>query len=488
MKLQNHLNNIAKKEILIALFLCLIFFAAYFTLSTIRHHNFQSGYDLAIVDQVIWKYSHLKTPITTVHSYYNTSIFEDHIEIIYLLISPLYWIFSSAYTILFLQALSISSSGMAIFLLARSKNISLFLSISILLSYLSFYGIQFAIWSDVHSLVFAVSFLAFFVYALETKKTKLSVLFFFLSIFCKEDIALLTFFISLVNFYYSKWRINLFFMSFSVIYLLLVFFIYFPYLTRDGYRYDNPNGGIKKDLNLLYMLDTKEKKEAIFYSLLHFGFMPLLAPVYLTVAFVDLAHYFVLGHTLVSSAQGIFGHYRSSQALFLAWSTVVAISKYKFLKKWYVGVYLIFFAAVVQYFLHLPLSYLSKSWLWQTPTQIYDVEKVIAELPENAAVVTQVNILPHVSHRDEVYTMFPESREFILNSPCGRKNCAWFRWGGKPSYLLVDTSNIWDSRHLLTENPNFNEGINNLEKEKVIKLLKRSNTSKLYKITGSVKY
>lgn len=488
MKSPNLLNKIVKREILIVFFISLVFFASYFTLSAIRHYHFQSGYDLAIVDQVIWKYSLFKNPITTVHSYYNTSTLEDHIEIIYILISPLYRIFPSAYTLLLLQAFLISSSGIAVFLLARSKNIGLFLSISILLSYLSFYGIQFAIWSDVHSLVFAVSFLAFFIYALVAQKTKLSFLFFFLAIFCKEDIALLTFFISLVNFYYSRRKLNILFMGFSVIYLLLLFFVYFPYLTRDGYRYDNPQGGIKEDLNPFYMFDTNEKRETIFYSLLHFGFIPLLVPIYLIIASVDLAHYFVLGHSLVSSAQGIFGHYRSAQALFLVWPTIIAISKYKILKKWYMGIYLLFFASVVQYSLHLPLSYLAKNWFWQVPTSTSDIQKIISELPNNASVVTQVNILPHISHRDEVYTLFPETREFTSSSPCGQKNCAWFRWGGKPKYLLVDTSPLWDPRHLLTENRNFNEGIGSLEKEKVIELVKQSNTSKLYKVIGSTKY
>ena len=47
--------------------ICFLFFVAYATLSIVRHNHYQSfGYDLGINDQLVWKYSTLQWPITTI--------------------------------------------------------------------------------------------------------------------------------------------------------------------------------------------------------------------------------------------------------------------------------------------------------------------------------------------------------------------------------------------------------------------------------------
>ena len=131
----------------------------------------------------------------------------------------------------------------------------------------------------------------------------------------------------------------------------------------------------------------------------------------------DIAHYFVLGSSYVSSAQGLFLHYRSTLALFLAWPTIIAVSKIKKLNTIWIALYLIFCAITVQYLLHLPLSYLAKGWFWKEPTAVIDINKAIKKLPLNASVATQVNIAPHISHRDYIYLLWPTEKEFKTNSP-----------------------------------------------------------------------
>lgn len=207
-----------------------LFFFLYLLLATIKHYNFLSGYDLAIVDQAIWKYSQFKTPITTIHSIHSQSLLADHVEFIYILLAPFYWIFNNTYTLIFLQTFVICISGLAIYKLALFKKLKPIVAFSLLVSYLSFYGIQQALWSDVHSLVFAAGFLAWFIYFLEKKKAYLSFLFFALAIICKEDIALLTFLIASVQFVIKKNKLSLLFISLSTFYLFYVFFIHFPYV------------------------------------------------------------------------------------------------------------------------------------------------------------------------------------------------------------------------------------------------------------------
>jgi hypothetical protein len=111
---------------------------------------------------------------------------------------------------------------------------------------------------------------------------------------------------------------------------------------------------------------------------------------------------------------------------------------------------------------------------------------VIQKLPSNASVVTQNNIASHIAHRDYIYTLFPYLKDFNEDSPCGVKTCKWFRVGGNPEYLLIDTGATWNILHYLTQREEFFEAINNLEKNGNIKLVEQKETTKLYKINKKI--
>jgi hypothetical protein len=135
--------------------------------------------------------------------------------------------------------------------------------------------------------------------------------------------------------------------------------------------------------------------------------------------------------------------------------------------------------------LHLPLSYLSKSWFWQSPPAVSDIEKALAQLPEEASVATQVNISAHLSHRDKIYILWPTTKNFSGNSPCDSLSCRWFRTG-QVDYILVDTSDSWDARHFLESKEEFIDGIQNLEKTEVINKVYHSGNASLYKVVGKL--
>lgn len=463
-----------------AVFIIIIFFASYLTLAFGKHHSFQTGFDLAFANQAVYKYSHLTEPVITLHSYYDSSILQDHVEIIYILLAPLYRIFPSAYLLLFLQCLAICVSGYAVYMIAKKYVLAPVLCLSILVSYLSFYGIQFALWSDVHSLVFAVSFLAFFLYFLEAKRWRWSTLFFLLSILCKEDIALFTLGISFVQYMRTRDRVLLGYIGASVFYLLFLFTVYYPHFTRDGYRYAS-EGGLLSKLDPRLMVNSPDKQQTYLYSLLHYGFLPIFSPLALIPSLLDLAHYYLPGGEKVAAAQGIFLHYRSTLSLLLVWPTIMTLSKLKKYNVYLLSGYILFFALLSQYILHLPLSYLSKSWFWQAPSHS-NIESAIELIPPESGIATQVNILPHVSNRDIVYTLFPETMQTDDPDLCGRDTCYTLRFAGEPEYILVDTSAEWNALHLLANNHEFVEGIKTLERLGKITPYKVIGTTVIYKV------
>lgn len=480
------MNSKTKNRVkqILPLFICTIFLIAYLLLTLVKHNNFLTGYDQAVYEQAIWKYSEFRNPISTVHAFYNTPVYFDHFEPILVLLSPVYWISNYTGTLLIIQVIGIIVAAYIIFKLALFKKVSYLVAISILIVFLTFYGIQNAIWSDFHSLTLSIPFLALFIYFLEKEKYKQAIIPFLLAIICKEDIALFTFLIAGVLYFIHRRKNLIYFALSSIVYLIFVFGIYFPYLT-PGYRFQNDEG-LLSNINVTNFYNTQDKRDAILYSLASFGFIPLLAPLYLVIYVADLAHYFVLGSDYVSSAQGIFLHYRGPLALFLAWPTIIAISKFKQLNKWPVALYLILCAFAIQYILHLPLSYLSKPWFWQAPSGISDIKAAIVQVHKDAPIATQVNITTQLAHRDQVYILWPEQKEFEENSPCNDRFCRWFKTGESVRYVLVDTSSSWDARHFLENREDFIEAVSNLEKEKIIKPIFKQNNTTLYKVIGKI--
>ncbi|HVZ11802.1 MAG TPA: DUF2079 domain-containing protein [Patescibacteria group bacterium] len=477
------LKGFISKHLFVLPFLIILFFlTSYSVLSIVRHDNYQSyGYDLGINDQTVWRYAHFQLPITTIDPFPDKSKLVEHIELVYALIAPSYWIWESRKMLLFVEVLAICSSAIPVYLLARKKGVSYILSNVLVIVYLMFYGVQQVMWFDTHSSTYAAAFLMWFIYFLEEKKKWWSVLFFFLAITAKENIGLLTFLVAFVFFLKSRRKLYLCFMAASVAYVGFIFLVYFPDIVHMKYLYAN-SGGILSNLNPLSLFDTDEKRQVIWYSLFSFGFLPLLSPLTLIPALGDLSTYFVIANQL-PGAQGLVGQYRVTLTPFLIWGTVRTLSKLRRIDKWYTAGYLIFCAISVQYVLHEPLSYLTKQWFWTRSPGVANINTMIKNyLPNTASVVSQNNITPHISHRDKIFTLYPEKKSFNKNSVCGQATCDWFRWYDHPQYLIVDTSPEWDARHYLTDREPFLRGLQNIEKAKVVTKYKQIGSTILYKV------
>jgi len=85
-----------------------------------------------------------------------------------------------------------------------------------------------------------------------------------------------------------------------------------------------------------------------------------------------------------------------------------------------------------------------------------------------------------------VYTLFPDLKDFEKDSPCQSKTCRWFRAGGNPEYLLIDTGESWSSLNYLGSRDDFLNGISNLLKNGNIKLLLENKTTRLFKVIKKI--
>jgi uncharacterized membrane protein len=100
----------------------------------------------------------------------------DHFMIGIYLYAPIYWISSSGYCLLLIQALNMGAVGPAIYLIARERGAQRGPAIALALAAAFAFGIQSAMFFDSHEIAVGFGFLAFGLWAFETKRWTLATL------------------------------------------------------------------------------------------------------------------------------------------------------------------------------------------------------------------------------------------------------------------------------------------------------------------------
>jgi len=110
-----------------------------------------------------------------------------------------------------------------------------------------------------------------------------------------------------------------------------------------------------------------------------------------------------------------------------------------------------------------------------------DNRELISEIPKDMSLASTQNLVPHLSHRKEIFLVYPKEHE-IRDNPCGRKLCWWLDFPKEAKYLFVNLSDQQVITQLLETPQNFKEAVINMEKSGKLKLEKRIGTAYLYKV------
>ena len=103
-------------------------------------------------------------------------------------------------------------------------------------------------------------------------------------------------------------------------------------------------------------------------------------------------------------------------------------------------------------------------------------------VPPKASVATQQNLVPHLSHRDQIYLIWPRAHDFEEPFPCGQVSCWWLDFPDHPEYLVLDTRPHQWLTQILESNENFQSAIKNMETAGKITLVKQQNEARIYQI------
>jgi len=289
-------------------------FSVYFILLDFGRLNayIAPGEDLGIYDQAIWSLVHGSSFHQTIcnivsdtncYSLNGISRFAIHFEPILIPISLFYLVIPGPKTLLVLQTLVVAIGAFPAFWLARLRLRNELAAVGIALLYLLYPALQQAENFDFHAVTMTASLLLFTLYFMYTRRTVWLFVFAILSMACKEEIPLVIAVIGLwSSIFQHRWRTGLTLVALSIAWLGLVLLVYHmasptgnPLLSS---RYGDLGNGpvqilanvVKHPISLIrqHLLDPAHK-QYVRVLLAPAGYLPLLAPWVLIIAFPSIA-------------------------------------------------------------------------------------------------------------------------------------------------------------------------------------------------------
>ena len=458
----------------------------YSTLSVIRHSHFESGgFDLGIYDQAVWQYSRFQVPYNTIKERF---ILGDHLTLTLPLLAPLFWFWEDARMLLIFQAFWLASSSIAIFLLGRLRKFSPFVSFAVSFVYSLFYGIQYAVFFDFHPVIIGVGLLPWVGYLLETKRIRLLWIAVALLLLTQENMGVALAGLGLIYVFQRQYRSTALLFIFAGFLSSFVAMKIVGYFSPIGFEYAPVLPKSIVDF-ITQLFNSSEKRQVWLYSFAWFSFLPLLSPGAVLAVILDLSQYFVTGPALVRMWSPYMHHRAILAPLFtlgaleglrrvrsiiqkinLSKNAIARINKFILPS---LSIVLLLSAGVQQYGFHYPLNKLVKREFWKAEVWMRDNEELLKLVPADAPVAAQQNLVPHLSHRKEIYLAWPRYHD----------EKGWqLDFAGKPEYLIVDTrSNQWLTQ-ILETNEHFQEAIENMEKAGDIQLLQQVGMARIYRI------
>jgi uncharacterized membrane protein len=442
--------------------LLIVLYIAFFSaLSMARHEAFETlAYDLGNYDQAVWNTIHGRIlRFTNVEGL--TIRLAQHVEPILLPVSLFYLIYESPKTLLVLQTVVIALGAWPVYLLAREKLGNEFGGIVFAAAYLLFPALEAANLYDFHAVSLAPTFLLWAFYFLEKEKDPLSIVFSVLAMSCKEEIPLLIGMMGLYAFFLRKRKkIGTAMIIVAAIWFYVAVYIVIPWANPQGQSqylaYYEGWGDNPPEIALTMikqrawgLVFNKGNLDYFFRLLLPLAFLPLFYLPVLLIALPSLAINLLSGNMLMHRPEMF--HYTGPIVPF---AILAALWGAGFLVK-RLGrrmpggakslSYLLSCLVLVcslGYHRYRGFSPLSVRFRWPVVATEHHrlAQELIDQIPPTASVSAQLNLNPHVSHREKLY-IFPtiEDAEYIFLDAASMGN--------------KDDVNTWVKEQLLENGP-----------------------------------
>lgn len=385
----------------------ILFTAASILVSVNRFWQYEVFYyDFGIFDRAIWLASKFKPPVIDHLVVGGKIIFADHFNPSIFLYSPIYWFANKPEALLIAQALTAGLSGLFIYKIGKIVTKNNFFSLSILISYFLFVGLQNALISDFHEVTVATFFSVLCFYFFLKNKKNWSLLFLIIFLGFKESNFLFGIGFAVAFFLLNKsWRkFSVFLLVFSLIWGILSIKLIIPYFAGGIYGYDVVFSLDK--INLVNgLLGTVEKRQVVFYSLLSFGFLPILAPIFWFLIVQDFLVRFL------SNRVSLGLHYSALLSVILALSSIYGFSflqKIKIIKKYLIFIPIIIILNAVflyRFVLRGPLALSYNPDFYANTKNFKFLDTLVSQIPSSMTVMAQNNLASHFTHQKNIWVL-----------------------------------------------------------------------------------
>jgi uncharacterized membrane protein len=401
------------------------FGVVYALLSVLRHDNFETGgWDLGIFDQAIWHWSRFEWPASTVRGFDN--LLGDHFHPILVLAAPVYWVWDDARALLLLQVALFLLSAVPVAIMAR-KRFGQAASLLWTAGYLLFWGVQGAIQFDFHEIAFAVPLISFGLWLTYERRWLPAACCVLALLLVKENLSFLVVAWGVVFVLSRQWRLGAAVVAAGAAWFLVITKVVMPELSGGaGFAYwsytqfgPDAVGAAKTVVTKPWMLVTVAvtpaiKLKTMFLLVAPFAFLTLLSwPAVLLVLTLVAERMLSTNHWYWASDS----HYSATIAPVLAIGALDGLARLR--RRYDVldrrrGTIAAIAAAVLLLNIGVtavagkaPLRRLTDGAFWHVTADERDGHALIAWLPDDASVTTQSMLVPHISHRQEIYELQP---------------------------------------------------------------------------------
>ena len=398
--------------------LAVIAAVGYAAIGIYRHDHFGSNaYDLGVQDQTIWGYSRLQMIPNTVEMIPN--LLGDHFHPVLMAIAPLYWIWDDVRVLLVVQAVLLAAAAIPIFWWGRQR-LGIIPAIAFEAAYLTFWGVFSGVIFDFHHIAFAVPAVSFGLYAVLTKRNRLFWAMLALGLLTRENIAL-TF--AAIGVYIAvmqhRWRLGAAVIAVCAAWFAALIEIVMPAIAGAPYghwTYDALGTGpgsallhvIRHPLSSLRLLVDNSAKLKLLGGLLGaWLFLPVLSPLAL-VAVPTLFERLWSSNPALWSASFQYSLVIAPILAFAAVDGLARLQNRFSLPRWRERVGVGVSLAVLTSGLILSFAVVrpfDEVGTYISSRQVSDIQSCLTVIPADAAVSASTALLPHLSHRYQIYLL-----------------------------------------------------------------------------------
>jgi uncharacterized membrane protein len=394
----------------------LVWFVVFGRLIWLRHARYATfDFDLGHHDQAIWLLAHGDGFITVS----GMPVLGHHLTLAYLAVAPLYWLGGGPQLIDLLQTAALALSAVPLFLYARDRLSNDWLALTFGVAWLLNPTVQWLCWEAWHPETMAIPFLLMTWLMASRRRHGWYWVFLIAALTWKEDIALAAIGLGIVLIVRRQRRLGLLTIAVGAIWFVVAYGIVMPAFNggtnHAGIFYgelgDSPAELIKTtftDPGLV--LDRLDNNDALGYArdlLAPFAFTSLLAPLLLVPA---IPQFFANILTNLNFFWSIQFHYAAIIVTFVAIASVDGVARFRSdsLRRFGVGAVAAAALATSVAWGMSPISTQYRNGYWPlTPNPREDtLDAAVDSVPGDAAVAATYNIVPHLSHREQIYT-FP---------------------------------------------------------------------------------